>query len=179
LLSDAQYLLAEYTVPIRDSALQVYHSGLVGMPDCALRKQQVNLQIASLVTLRETRWTHEKRVLNREPLFTNYTSASFSPNGAWLVSGATDNAVRVWDTVTGLVLYTLAGHKGSVESVSFSFDGLSIVSGSYDQTVRVWDAMSGMLSHQLAGHTGAVNAVAFSSDCSQIVSGSADHDVLV
>jgi WD40 repeat protein len=47
-------------------------------------------------------------------------SVAFSPDGKQVVSGSSDNTVRLWDAVTGAALQTLKGHSGDVHSVAFS-----------------------------------------------------------
>jgi WD40 repeat protein len=65
---------------------------------------------------------------------------SFSPDGERIVSGSSDNTVKVWDAATGQETLTLKGHSSAVWSVSFSPDGQRIVSGGGDMTVKIWDA---------------------------------------
>jgi hypothetical protein len=45
LLSDARFFMRDYHTPISVSALQVYHSGVVTMPECTLRKKARNLSV--------------------------------------------------------------------------------------------------------------------------------------
>ncbi|KIO14040.1 hypothetical protein M404DRAFT_121545 [Pisolithus tinctorius Marx 270] len=108
-------------------------------------------------------------------------SVGFSSDGKRIVSGSTDNTVRIWDAERGAQIGgPLEGHTGSVLSVGFSSDGKKIVSGSADQTVRVWDAERGVqIGCPLMGHTGSVLSVGFSSDGKRIVSGSTDNTVRV
>ncbi len=63
----------------------------------------------------------------------------FSKDGGLAATGGYDQKVRVWDTTTKQVIYTLAGHTDSISAVSFSPDGKSLASSSFDGTVRVWD----------------------------------------
>jgi hypothetical protein len=67
-------------------------------------------------------------------------SASFSPDGALVVTAGQDKTAKVWDARTGAELLTLKGHTGSVLSASFGADGSRIVTAGEDRTVRVWDA---------------------------------------
>ncbi|KAB5589367.1 Lissencephaly-1 [Ceratobasidium theobromae] len=108
-------------------------------------------------------------------------SVAFSPDGTRIVSGSSDNTIRVWDGQTGkMLLDPLQGHTRSVWSVAFSPDGTRIVSGSFDETIRVWDGQTGkMMLGPLQGHTSWVNSVAFSSDGTRIVSGSSDNTLRV
>jgi WD40 repeat protein len=95
-------------------------------------------------------------------------SVAFSPDGKQVVSGSSDETVRLWDVVTGAALQTLEGHSGQVTSVAFSPDGKQVASGSYDETVRLWDAVTGAALQTLEGHSGSVTSVAFSSDGKQM-----------
>ena len=75
-------------------------------------------------------------------------SVAFSPDGRWIVSGAVDKTLKVWDAQTGQETLTLKGsHAALSHSVAFSPDG------SADRqrqqlntdmvTVKVWDAQTG------------------------------------
>ena len=107
------------------------------------------------------------------------SSVAFSPDGRRIVSGSTDNTLKVWDAATGQETLTLKGHTSWVMSVAFSPDGRRIVSGSDDKTLKVWDAATGQETLTLKGHTEAVWSVAFSPDGRRIVSGGADKTMKV
>ncbi|KIM75213.1 hypothetical protein PILCRDRAFT_13773 [Piloderma croceum F 1598] len=107
------------------------------------------------------------------------TSVAFSRDGTHIISGSSDNSVRVWDALTGAELKILNGHTGTVWSVAFSSDSTHIVFGSEDNSVQVWDALMGTELKMLNGHTGTVRSVAFSRDGTRIVSGSSDNSVRV
>jgi WD40 repeat protein len=64
--------------------------------------------------------------------------AAYSPDGETIVSGSSDQTVRVWDTKTGVEVYQLVGHTDPVYAVAYSPDGTRIVSGSADQTIQQW-----------------------------------------
>ena len=68
------------------------------------------------------------------------TSAAFSPDGKRIVSGSSDETVRIWDASTGQPVGSpLEGRTDYVRSVAFSPDGKRIVSESYN-TVQIQDA---------------------------------------
>ncbi|KAJ7696282.1 hypothetical protein B0H17DRAFT_848324, partial [Mycena rosella] len=107
-------------------------------------------------------------------------SVAFSPNGMHIVSGSSDNTVRIWDAVTGAEVTKMEGHSGSIWSVAFLPDGTRIVSGSDDKTtVQIWDAKTGAEVTKMEGHSSSVNSVAFSPDSMHVVSGSDDQTVRI
>ena len=100
-------------------------------------------------------------------------SVSYSPDGKYIVSGSGDSTIKVWDSRTGVLLYTLQGYIRS-----YSPDGKYIVSGagsmfgrSKDNTIKVWDLRMGALLHTLQGHSSYVWSVSYSPDSQYIVSG--------
>lgn len=101
------------------------------------------------------------------------TAASFSPDGARIVSVSANTAI-LWDATTASRLFLL-GHAPSsvVASAAFSPDGTRIATAGNDQQMKIWDAASGRLLAALA-HTRAVTFAAFSPDGACIVSTCAD-----
>jgi len=71
------------------------------------------------------------------------TSAVFSANGQFVLTGSVDQTARIWNATSGLLLHTLAGHSADVSSVTFSADGRFALTGSADTTARLWDVESG------------------------------------
>src|SRR5580704_12044201 len=101
--------------------------------------------------------------------------ASFSPDGARVVTSSWDRTARVWDAETGKALIALSAHKFWVSSAAFSPDGSRIVTASWDKTARVWDAKTGAVLAILSGHTGPVNSAMFSPDGSRVITTSNDN----
>jgi hypothetical protein len=108
-------------------------------------------------------------------------SMAYSPDKTRLASGSMDSTIRIWDTSTGLEIFSaLQGHDSTVLSVVFSPDGTMIASCSVDKTVRVWDAASGTeLFSPLRGHQQAVVSLSFSANSTRIVSGSYDKTLRI
>ena len=66
-------------------------------------------------------------------------SLAFNTDSRFLVSGAEDGAIIVWDASDGRPLVTLTGHAGAVNTISIDPADRWIASGSDDGTVRIWE----------------------------------------
>jgi WD40 repeat protein len=141
-------MIRDYQIPITLSALHVYHSGVVSMPECGLRDRSLNLNTTRLVSERGHRWQAGTMVL--EDRSGAVYSTAISTDGQRIVSGSMGGMVRVWDAVSGMLLHSWRTHAcGTVASVAFSHDESRIVacSGYIPITVEVWDIVSGSLQH--------------------------------
>ncbi|KAI9055636.1 hypothetical protein LZ554_000580 [Drepanopeziza brunnea f. sp. 'monogermtubi'] len=91
----------------------------------------------------------------------------------YMVTGALDSTVRLWDVSTGRCLKTMFGH---VEGVwALAADTLRVVSGAEDRMVKVWDARTGKCEKTFSGHAGPVTCIGLSD--SKMVTGSEDCEV--
>jgi len=116
------------------------------------------------------------------------TSACFSPDNDYALSGGDDNILRLWDVTTGRCIHTFEGHKDAVSSTCFSPDGRFAVSGcsprdrsscleflgNLDTSLKLWDLASGRCIRTFEGHRNHVNSICSSSDGRFILSGSDD-----
>ncbi|KAF8919507.1 WD-repeat protein [Mucidula mucida] len=103
---------------------------------------------------------HSKWVtsLSWEPIHINATSPR-------LASSSKDSTVRVWNTATRRVEYTLGGHTASVNVVKWGGVGNGVLyTASSDRTVRVWDASNGRMLHILKDHAHWVTTLALNTD---------------
>ena len=115
---------------------------------------------------------------------TNPNSAAYSPDGSYIISGADDCAIHIWNAETGeKACEPMAGHvygmAGWVGSAEFSPDGKLILSASGDWTVRLWDAHTHEQLGQPLRHASAVMSASFSSDGQLMVSASSDKTVRI
>ncbi|HLJ97382.1 MAG TPA: serine/threonine-protein kinase, partial [Gemmataceae bacterium] len=103
------------------------------------------------------------------------TSAVFSPDGLYALSGSNDRTVRLWEVRNGKELRRFEGHADAVQSVAFSSDGRHAASASRDKTVRLWDVQTGLELYRCEGHGGPVLRVVFSPDGRRVLSCSEDR----
>jgi WD40 repeat protein len=102
-----------------------------------------------------------------------------SPGGEMLAElGATLQTVRVWDTASGQLRYTIEA-PSIVNGVAFGPQGDLLAVNSAvsmeDNVIRLWDGKSGQLLHVLEGPTGLVGNIVFSPDGRILALGSADN----
>ena len=108
---------------------------------------------------------------NVEPYGPGFTSDRSVPP-RYILTGALDSTIRLWDTFTGKSIRTYFGH---VEGVwALAADSLRVVSGSQDRTVKVWDTR-GKCERTFGGHTGPVTCIGLSD--SRMCSGGEDCEV--
>ena len=102
---------------------------------------------------------------------------AFSADGSRLATIGVypDNDVRLWETGSGKLIRTMAGHTNTTWGLGFSPDGKRLASASIDQTGRLWDGETGQPIAVLRGHTGPVWDETFSPDGTRLVTASEDH----
>jgi WD40 repeat protein len=66
-------------------------------------------------------------------------SATFSSDGAQIVTASDDDTARLWDAATAVAISAAILHKTTVNSAAFSPDGTRVVTASADGTARIWD----------------------------------------
>ena len=101
----------------------------------------------------------------------------FSPDGAWLYSGADDGEVRRWQLASGRSEVVIA-HEGIVTELALSPDGRLLASSSWDGTVRLWSSNTGSL-RVLARHAKEVQSVVFDRSGHKLATASSDGTVQV
>lgn len=109
--------------------------------------------------------------------------ASYSPDGARIVTAGWDHSARIWDAATGAATRKLAaatagplgGHSGNVDSAVFApGDGSQILTASDDGAVKLWNVDSGVVRQNFRGHAAPVQHATFAPDGRRIVSASRD-----
>lgn len=110
---------------------------------------------------------------------TTINAISITPDGYTLISGMADGSIKFWCIKTGLKLFELKNHIGSVQTIIATSDGNYIISGSDDKTLKVWDLRSRENLYTLQSHTAPVKSVAISPNNRYIVSASEDNTIRV
>ena len=107
------------------------------------------------------------------PYDANFTSCGRSLPPRFMLTGALDSTIRLWNVSTGKCLRTFFGH---IEGIwALAADTLRVVSGAEDRTVKVWDARSGRCERTFTGHLGPVTCIGLSD--SRMCTGSEDCEV--
>src|SRR5712671_3511287 len=180
LMADAVKFVAAFATPIAQSVPHIYLSAIGFAPKESITAETFHRKYMNTVSVKSGKTANWPVIQN---IFHGHSKVvscvGFSPDGSRIVSGSSDNTIRLWDAETGDPIgKPLEGHSSDVDSVGFSPDGSRIVSGSSDNTIRLWDAETGdPIGKPLEGHSSLVDSVAFSPDGSRIVSGSWDNTI--
>ncbi|RUT09879.1 hypothetical protein DSM106972_003740 [Dulcicalothrix desertica PCC 7102] len=100
-------------------------------------------------------------------------------DGKRLISGSSDNTLKVWNLETGEVIFNLLGHTAPVTAVAVTFDGRRVISGSYDKTLKVWDLETGEEKLTFDGHRSRISSIRISRKSQQVVSAEEDKIINV
>lgn len=88
----------------------------------------------------------------------------------YMLTGALDSTIRLWDTATQVCLRTYFGHLEGIWALAA--DTLRLVSGAEDRMVKVWDTRSERCEMTFSGHAGPVTCIGLSDN--RICTGSED-----
>src|SRR5688500_2246290 len=75
--------------------------------------------------------------------FAPVRGVALSPDGVRVASASTDKDVRLFETISGEMLFRWQHHRDTVYAVEYAPDGSTVVSGSEDRTVQIWDPVTG------------------------------------
>ncbi|MBO5956262.1 MAG: WD40 repeat domain-containing protein [Bacteroidales bacterium] len=95
------------------------------------------------------------------------SSASFSPDGRYVVTASGDHTSKLWSVESGDCLMTME-HNIDVNSASFSPDGRYVVTASSDKTSKLWSVESGECLMTM-NHEDEVESASFSPDGRYVV----------
>eukprot|EP01117_Protostelium_nocturnum_P019685 TRINITY_DN859_c0_g1_i1.p1 TRINITY_DN859_c0_g1~~TRINITY_DN859_c0_g1_i1.p1 ORF type:complete len:491 (-),score=81.12 TRINITY_DN859_c0_g1_i1:1125-2597(-) len=104
-------------------------------------------------------------------------------DGNCIISGSSDNTLRLWKTTTGKCLFKMNGHTSRIWDVDSNAQGSLIASASGDSTIKLWnlhptedeeDQITSSCVSTLSSHQGDVYSVRFHPSQRHIVSGGYD-----
>ncbi|KAK6107108.1 WD domain G-beta repeat family protein [Brugia pahangi] len=86
---------------------------------------------------------------------------AFDKSGSYVITGADDNLVKVWNVRTGLLRFTLRGHSAEISDMSVCEDNTLLGTGSVDKTIRVWCLQTAAPLAFYRSHSAMVTLIAF------------------
>ncbi|AET41139.1 SCF ubiquitin ligase complex subunit CDC4 Ecym_7301 [Eremothecium cymbalariae DBVPG len=100
--------------------------------------------------------------------------------GNYIITGADDKRINVYDADREQFKLELVGHEGGVWALKYVGNEI-LVSGSTDRTVRIWNVKAGKCTHVFKGHTSTVRCldVVEYEGVKYIVTGSRDNTLHV
>lgn len=91
-----------------------------------------------------------------------------------VVSGSRDKTIKVWDALTGTVMFSLIGHDNWVRGLRFHPRGKFLVSVADDKTLRVWDVAQRRCAKTIDAHQHFVTSVDFHATAPFVITSSVD-----
>ncbi len=106
-------------------------------------------------------------------------SMTFTPDGKYLLTGSSDNTIKLWDVQSGLEIKTLSAHTKPVSALAVGGPEGLLVSGGYDNLLCIWDYTTGELLEELDVHAQYINSIAISPDGKYFATTSADFSLIL
>lgn len=105
-----------------------------------------------------------KKAICQEHIFTGHDgwvrTVAVSSDGRWVLSGADDGSVRLWDVAERREAGCFSGHAAAVMGVVFDPHGRWFASAGWDGVARVWDTATGTELRVLTGPWQALKCLA-------------------
>lgn len=102
----------------------------------------------------------------------------FDHTGRYLLTGADDYLVKIWDVQKGLLVRTCKGHQEYISFIAISPDNSLFASSCTQGNIRIWRLCDGVCLRSL-NHTGTVNWLRFDTATTALVSGSDDGNCTI
>lgn len=102
-----------------------------------------------------------------------------NPSGTLIVSGSTENTLRLWDPRSCNRIMKLKGHTENIKALVVSQDGQTVISGSSDGTIKEWSIGQQRCIQTIHVHTEGVWALLMTDSFSHVISGSRDMKIFI
>uniref|UniRef100_A0A182P2K0 WD repeat-containing protein 48 homolog n=1 Tax=Anopheles epiroticus TaxID=199890 RepID=A0A182P2K0_9DIPT len=106
-------------------------------------------------------------------------SLAMNPSGTIIVSGSTENTLRIWDPRTCNKIAKLKGHTENVKALIVSEDGTQVVSGSSDGKIKLWSIGQQRCIQTISVHSEGVWCLLMTEGFSHVISGSRDRKIIM
>uniref|UniRef100_A0A2M4APC3 WD repeat-containing protein 48 homolog n=1 Tax=Anopheles triannulatus TaxID=58253 RepID=A0A2M4APC3_9DIPT len=106
-------------------------------------------------------------------------SLAMNPSGTIIVSGSTENTLRIWDPRTCNKIAKLKGHTENVKALVVSEDGTQVVSGSSDGKIKLWSIGQQRCIQTISVHSEGVWCLLMTEGFSHVISGSRDRKIVM
>lgn len=106
-------------------------------------------------------------------------SVRWSPDGTRLAVGSADKTVRLWDTRSWKLVWTVTDHQDWVRSVAWSPDNAILATGDGSGTIILRDPETGKQIQTLQAGVDALGYVAWSPDGSRLASAGEKNSVVI
>ncbi len=118
-----------------------------------------------------------RRQMKRQPA--ECTAMAMFPNGASVMTGHANRAIRVHDIATGRMVATLHGHRSAPSAMEISPSGELLASGSRRGSIRLFSIDSKAVIRQFQGHQKNVTSLSFFPNSRNLASVGMEHFVAV
>eukprot|EP01036_Dinobryon_divergens_P043934 gene43934-58571_t len=106
-------------------------------------------------------------------------SLCFDNDEQYIVSGALNGSIKIFDLNEGKLARSLIGHKVNICTIHYHPFGEFIVSGSVDTSMKVWDVRNKNCIQTYSGHEKEITCVRFSPDGRWVASSGKDGQLFI
>lgn len=107
----------------------------------------------------------------------NMIAVAISNDHKWVVTGALDTSIEVWNLQADKRKHLLLAHSRPVSCVEFVNNNKHIISASHDGNARLWDMESGQAIKMYLGHSLPISSIAVNPNGKFLLMASYDHTI--
>lgn len=104
---------------------------------------------------------------------------AFSPNGRYLLSGAEDSTLKLWDASSEREIRTFTDISYYANATTFTSDGRYILTATRRKSLKLFEVDTGRVAREFIGHSDYIGALALSRDGRYALSSDYHNDVIV